>query len=91
MEKIRVFSFVQLEHQKLEYILYQFNELPQIKSYSVVTGEFDGVVEVEVDSMDELYETFNKIDGIEGIKNYTSHIVVKRFDLTIKGQKFGKE
>ena len=57
----------------------------------MVTGEFDGVVEVEVDSMDELYETFNKIDGIEGIKNYTSHIVVKRFDLTIKGQKFGKE
>ena len=82
MEKIRAYGFIRLEHQKLEDILEQFQKIQEVTHYSVVTGEYDGVIEIEVSSMNEIYELFKKIDKIEGIKDSTTHIIVKQFDFS---------
>ena len=67
MEKILAYGFIRLVHQQLESIIEYLKDLPQIKNFSIVTGEYDGVLEIEVEKMDELYELFKKIDILEGI------------------------
>jgi DNA-binding Lrp family transcriptional regulator len=80
MEKITALMFIHLVHERFEEVREKVQELPQIRRYSVVTGEYDGVIEIEVNTMSELYELYKKIDKIEGIKSTNTHIVMKRFD-----------
>ena len=78
--KITGFIFIRLKQQNLENFLAKLKELPQIKHYSVVTGEFDGVLEVEVSEMSKLFDLFKQIDKFEGIEATNTHIVMKKFD-----------
>ena len=72
--------FIHLHHEKSEEVLEKLQELTQIKHYSVVTGEYDGVIEIEVAQMSELYELYKRIDKIPGIKSTNTHVVMKRID-----------
>jgi len=61
-------------------VIEQFNEIPEIKKVFSLTGDYDVVAEIEVESTDELYEAFAKsIDHIDGIINTNTHIVMKEF------------
>jgi DNA-binding Lrp family transcriptional regulator len=61
-------------------VIEQFNEIPEIKKVFSLTGDYDVVAEIEVESTDELYESFAKrIDHIDGIMNTNTHIVMKEF------------
>ncbi len=61
-------------------VIEQFNKVPEIKKVFSLTGDYDILAEIEVESTDELYETFAKsIDQIDGIINTNTHIVMKEF------------
>jgi DNA-binding Lrp family transcriptional regulator len=77
-EKIVALCFIQLEHAKIDEVVSQMKNIPKVKHYSVITGEYDGVIELEVDTTSELYETFKLIDKIPGIRATNTHIVMKR-------------
>jgi DNA-binding Lrp family transcriptional regulator len=81
-EKIVAYSFIRLVHEKFEDMLEKIKEIPQIVHYSVVTGEYDGILEIQVNTMSEYYEIYKKIDKIPGIVSTNTHIVMKRFDFT---------
>ncbi len=80
VEKIRALCFVWLEQTKLQSFLDNLKNFPQARRYYAVTGELDGVIEIEVDQMGELFEFIKKLDLMEGLKTET-HIVLKQFDL----------
>ncbi len=79
-EKIIALTFIIVEHTTQDEILEAVQQLPQVKHYSIITGEFDGIIEFEVDTMSELYENFRKLDKIPGIKSTNTHLIMKRFD-----------
>ena len=80
MEKITALVLVRLIRYTFEEFLAAVEKLPNIKRYSVITGEFDGVIEIEVDTMEKLYETFTNIEKIKGIERTNTHIVLKQFN-----------
>jgi DNA-binding Lrp family transcriptional regulator len=79
-DKIYAMCFIKLAPRSLERFLEQIKGIPQITRYSVLTGEFDGVLEIEVARMPELYKVFKKIDQFEGIAATNTHIVMRRFE-----------
>jgi DNA-binding Lrp family transcriptional regulator len=61
-------------------VIEQFKKVPEIKKVFSLTGDYDILAEIEVESTDELYESFAKnIDQIDGIINTNTHIVMKEF------------
>lgn len=61
-------------------VIEQFGKVPEIKKVFSLTGDYDILAEIEVESTDELYESFAKnIDKIDGIINTNTHIVMKEF------------
>lgn len=81
-EKITALCFIRLERTKQDMVLEQVRQLPHVKHYSVITGEFDGIIELEVNNTNQLYDSFKQIDKIPGIKSTNTHIIMKRFTFT---------
>ena len=55
--------------------------IPQIKKIMSLTGDYDILIEIEVDTSEELFDIFaNKIDLIEGITVSNTHIVMKSWE-----------
>ncbi len=79
-DKIRALCFVWLEQTKLQFFLDNLKNFPQVRRYYAVTGELDGVIDIEVNQMGELFDFIKKLDLMEGLKTET-HIVLKQFDL----------
>ncbi len=62
-------------------VIEQFKEIPEIKRVFSLTGEYDVLAEIEVESSEELYESFaKKIDPIEGIIKTNTHVIMKSFN-----------
>lgn len=80
-EKIRAHCLVKLAPQALEQVIDEIQKIPGIQNYSVITGDYDGVIDIEVDRMSELYELYKKIEAIDGIVETNTHVVMKRFEL----------
>ncbi|HMF32061.1 MAG TPA: Lrp/AsnC ligand binding domain-containing protein [Candidatus Lokiarchaeia archaeon] len=80
MEKIRAHCLVKLAPQKLETVVEEIQQIPGIQNYSVITGDYDGVIDIEVDSMSDLYELYKKIEKVDGIVDTNTHVVMKRFE-----------
>ncbi|OLS15335.1 MAG: hypothetical protein RBG13Loki_1040 [Promethearchaeota archaeon CR_4] len=81
-EKIRALCFVWLEQTKLQPFLDNLKNFHQVKRYYAVTGEIDGVIELEVEQMGDLFDVIKKLDLMEGLKTET-HIVLRQFDMNI--------
>lgn len=62
-------------------VIEQLNNIAEIKKVFSLTGDYDVVAEVEVDSTDELYFAFaNKIDHIDGIVESNTHVIMKSWE-----------
>jgi DNA-binding Lrp family transcriptional regulator len=82
MSKITALCFIRVAKGKMTQVLEGIGKIPKVKNYMVVTGDYDGVVELEVDSPEELYDLWlMKIESIEGILETNTHIVMKKVDL----------
>ena len=67
----------QVEHKSMVKVLEEFKKIPEIKRVFSLTGDYDVIAEIEVESTDELYEVFGKrIDLIDGIINTNTHVVM---------------
>ncbi|MHA1871674.1 MAG: Lrp/AsnC family transcriptional regulator [Promethearchaeota archaeon] len=77
--RILAYCLLKLKPQRLEDVLKFIKDLKFIKHYSVLTGDYDGLLEIEVENLQQLYELFIKIDKIEGIIETQTHVVLKKF------------
>lgn len=80
MVKITAISFVNVEQRKFKQVADQLSKISGIKRIILLTGDYDMILEIEIEKMEDLWETFvNKIDPIEGIINTNTHIVMKEY------------
>lgn len=62
-------------------VIEQFKVIPEIKKIFSLTGEYDVLAEIEVESSEDLYNSFaKKIDPIEGIIKTNTHVIMKSFN-----------
>ncbi|MCY3411960.1 MAG: Lrp/AsnC ligand binding domain-containing protein [Candidatus Heimdallarchaeota archaeon] len=55
-------------------------QVDEIELLSVVTGEYDIIIRIKVQELDELFDIMvNKIDSIEGVNETVTSIVEKDF------------
>ena len=58
----------------------ELKKIPQITKVMSLTGDYDALAEIIVETPEELYEIFaNKIDMINGITASNTHMVMKEF------------
>ena len=77
---MKALVFCKVEHKAMAKVVEEFDKIPEIKKIFSLTGDYDVVAEVDIESMDELYDSFiKKIDPIEGIILTNTHIVMKEF------------
>ncbi len=77
---IKALIFCKISHKSMSNVLNKLNQVPEIKKVFSLTGDYDICAEIEVDSMDILYNSFaKKIDPIEGILNTNTHMIMKEF------------
>ena len=73
--------FIQIEHDAMVRVVEKLKDLPQIKKLFALTGDYDLLAEVEVETSEELYDIFaKKIDTIEGIEKTNTHVVMKSWE-----------
>jgi len=62
-------------------VIKKLQEIPQIKKIMSLTGDYDVLAEIEVDTPEELFDIFaNNIDLIEGINVSNTHMVMKSWE-----------
>ena len=77
---IKALIFCKVEHKAMVQVIEKFNKVPEIKKVFSLTGDYDILAEIEVESTDELYKSFAKnIDPIDGIINTNTHVVMQEF------------
>ena len=75
---VNAMIFCKVEHKAMVKVLEEFKKIPEIKKLFSLTGEYDVLAEIEVESSDELYDSFaKKIDPIDGIIKTNTHVVMK--------------
>ena len=78
---IKALIFCQVSHKALVAVIEEFEKIPEIKKIFSLTGDYDILAEIEVDSSDELYDAFaKKIDPIEGIVKTNTHVIMKSWE-----------
>ena len=78
---IKALIFCQVYHKAMVKVLEEFKKIPEIKKVFSLTGDYDVLAEIEVESSDELYEAFSRrIDPIKGIIKTNTHMVMKSWE-----------
>lgn len=61
--------------------LKEMRKLERVEKISVVAGEYDVVVRVRVDDLEQLLEVTNDIQMIEGVTKTTTQVIEKEIAL----------
>ena len=59
----------------------EMRKIENIRKISIIAGDFDVVLRVEVKSLDKLLKVTNKIQMIKGVSKTTTHIIEKEIVL----------
>ena len=59
----------------------EMRKIENVEKISVVAGEYDIVVRVHVENLEELLELTNKIQMVDGVKKTTTQIIEKEIAL----------
>ncbi|MFX1384951.1 MAG: Lrp/AsnC family transcriptional regulator [Promethearchaeota archaeon] len=78
---IKALIFCQVQHKTMAKVVEEFKNIPEIKKIFSLTGDYDILAEIEVESSDELYDAFaKKIDLIDGIIETNTHVIMRSFE-----------
>lgn len=78
---IKALIFCQVSHKAMVDVLEELKKITEIKKIFSLTGDYDILAEIEVETSDELYNAFSKkIDPIEGIVKTNTHVVMKSWE-----------
>ncbi len=80
MSKITAFCFLQIERTKRKSVQEILIKIPQVKAFYRLTGDYNGLIELEADDTDGLYALYSQhIDNLEGIIETYTQVVIKKF------------
>ena len=62
-------------------VIEELKAIPEIKKVMSLTGDYDLLAEIEVETSEELYDIFSeKIDLIDGIIASNTHVIMKAWE-----------
>ena len=76
---IIAYIMINVEVGKMMQVIEDLKKIEHIESIAAVAGEYDIIVRVHVNSLEELFMLTEEIHKIEGIVRTTTHIVEKEF------------
>jgi DNA-binding Lrp family transcriptional regulator len=76
---IRFMVFLRIKTERFSSFLAYCHEDNRIKQNYKLTGEYDVLLEVEVESMEEYYNFYRKVTEFKGIQAMNSHIVMREW------------
>ena len=71
------YALIVVERGYLESVTKMLSSVKGVKRVSVVTGIYDIIARIEVESLEELYQVSRAIDSIPGIERTNTHVVEK--------------
>ena len=62
-------------------VIEELKAIPEIKKVMSLTGDYDLLAEIEVETSEELFDIFSeKIDLIQGINVSNTHVIMKSWE-----------
>jgi anthranilate phosphoribosyltransferase len=78
---MRAIILCKLGTSVIKKVIDELKEIHEIKKIMSLTGDYDLLAEIEVDTTEELYTIFSeKIDLIDGIIASNTHVVMKAWE-----------
>lgn len=78
---INAYILISMEPGDSSKAISEMRKIEKIAKISVVAGEFDIVVRVQVTNLDQLLKVTNKIQMIKGVKKTTTQVIEKEVSL----------
>jgi len=73
--------FCKLGISVINQVIEDLKKIEQIKKIMSLTGDYDLLAEIEVDTSEELFDIFaNQIDLINGIVQSNTHLIMKSWE-----------
>ncbi|MHA1730344.1 MAG: Lrp/AsnC family transcriptional regulator [Promethearchaeota archaeon] len=80
MPFLKAIVFLKVARGSMGEIVDFLGKIPEITRITSITGEYDLVVEVEVDDPERLHQIFtDQIDLADGVEETLTHVVMKEF------------
>ncbi|MEM2636920.1 MAG: Lrp/AsnC ligand binding domain-containing protein [Candidatus Korarchaeota archaeon] len=77
--EIVALTLVKVKPGKIKYVTNKLQFIKGVDEYFTVTGEFDIVIKISLQSIEDLQPIIDEIDQIEGVDDISTHIVVKKY------------
>ena len=75
---VRAVTLVSVKPGMLKHVLGEVEKLKLVHRYATITGEYDILVEVEADNVEQLHDlVLSGLDRITGIAQTNTHIILK--------------
>ena len=78
---ISAYLLINIKPGNSDKIITEMRKIENVAKISVVAGEFDIVVRVQVKSLDKLLKVTNKLQMIDGVNKTTTQIIEKEIAL----------
>jgi DNA-binding Lrp family transcriptional regulator len=78
---INAYILITLQPGRSEKAIEGMRKIENVEKISVVAGEYDIVVRVQVESLEKLLKVTNEIQLIEGVKKTTTQVIEKEIAL----------
>ena len=78
---MRAIIMCKLGMNVIKKVIEELKSIPEIKKVMSLTGDYDLLAEVEVETSEELFDIFSeKIDLIDGITASNTHVIMKAWE-----------
>ena len=81
MYMINAYILLSMKTGNSDNALKEMRKLENVEKISIVAGEYDIVIRVRVDTLEELLEVTNDIQMIEGVTKTTTQVIEKEIAL----------
>lgn len=78
-DKNKAYILVTVQLGKTNEVLAKLKQIPNVTSVAVITGEYDVIIRVETDTMDEMYNRTQEIHLIDGVMETMTSMIQKEF------------
>jgi len=78
---INAYILIHVKTGPSDKVIKEMRKIENIRKISIIAGDYDIIIRVEVKSLDKLLKVTNKIQMIEGVIKTTTHIIEKEIAL----------
>ena len=78
---INAYILIHVKTGSSDKVIKEMRKIENIRKISIIAGDYDLVIRVEVKSLDKLLKVTNKIQMIRGVDKTTTHIIEKEIAL----------